>query len=135
VQQQLNVLQFCIGWLRPVVSQRLQLLPLFYLLKLRCLHVANLFEKLIWLGPADNHPRIDIGCGLFDFVLFPSSVRHQLITGVLGIGIECIAPVLFLLKIVLERLFLLALEFLVLLDIHFMQSGLLHHFHVLNVFF
>ncbi len=100
VKQQLNVIQFCIGWLRPVVSQRLQLLPIFYLLKLRCLNVANLIENFIRLGPADNHPRIDIGCGLFDFVLFPSSVHHQLITGFLGIGIECIAPVLFFLKIV-----------------------------------
>ena len=111
MQQQLDVLQFSISWLRLVGRQLHQLLPLFNLRYLFLFHIANLAEQLDWVCPADNHPRVDIGRALFDFVLVPSGVANQLATCELRVCVKCVASIFFLLKVILESLFLSALEF------------------------
>jgi hypothetical protein len=130
MQQQLDVLQFAISWFRLVGRQFNQLLPLSNLRYLLLFHIANLAEQLDWGCPTDNHPWVDIGCALFDFVLLRFGVANQLATCELSIRVKCEASVLFLLKIILESLLLSALEFLIVFDISFDQPVLFNNFKV-----
>jgi len=126
MQQHLDVLQLTISWLRLVGRQLHQLLPLFNLCYLFLLHLAHLAEQLSWSCPADNHPWVDVRRSLLDFNWVPFGFAHNFAAYFLGLCVECIPCILFLLQVVLESLLFTVLELLILLNVLFVEPVLLN---------